>query len=87
MITDTEARRISSEWHGGGGTALYALSSTGAINTARADHGIVTEIIDEIEATTSYEELNPMTDMHALLDYVQTVGPRGPVDGWSTLTW
>ena len=91
MITDTEARRIASEWHGGQGSALYAFASTGAIREG-SDEGwdyneCAMEIYEEIAATTSYEELNPMTDMNNLLEYIQANGPRGPVPGWADLTW
>ena len=31
MLTDLQARKLASEWHGGQWTGLYALSSSGAI--------------------------------------------------------
>lgn len=91
MITNTEARKIASKWHGGGGTALYAFASTGAIDTARDDHDLLDEItsikrvLDEDYTTGRGAEDEDIAD---LLEYVtRTNGPRGPVDGWSTLTW
>lgn len=80
MITDTEARRIASSWHGGGGTALYAFASTGAIDTARADHDIKNEI------QTCYFYPDDMPGLRSLLAYVVHHGKRGPVPGWADLT-
>lgn len=88
MITDTEARRIASEWHGGGGTALYALSSTGAIDPERRK----AELADAYCQTPKSEGRNRQ-DIINLNTYcvvtciVADIETRGPVDGWSTLTW
>ena len=91
MITDTESRKIASEWHGGGGTALYAFSSTGAINTARADHDIIAEIndcrpdgesISELWKLVGYVYANSSTNPDDDEDIT-----RGPVEGWSKLPW
>ncbi len=46
MLTDLDARKIACEWHGGQGSALYALCSTGAIDTGRADHDVQEEITE-----------------------------------------
>ncbi len=98
MISDTEARRIASEWHGGGGTALYAFASTGAIDTARADHALTTEIDDCIayiddpsnRRDKHWTDDVALADRQKLLnlsDYVAKHGARGPVDGWGELSW
>lgn len=90
MITDTEARKIASEWHGGQGTALYAFSSTGAINTAREDHQLLHEIEDCISSLSierGAESPPELDDLFALRIYVGHTGNRGPVDGWGKLTW
>ena len=98
MITDTEARRISSAWHGGAGTALYALASTGAIDTARADHDIGNELRDCIEAQKplirngptiierrdAFHGFSQLTDLE---QYIYKYGPRGPQEGWADLSW
>lgn len=85
MITDTEARKIASEWHGGGGTALYAFSSTGAIDTARANHDIRQEILNDFASTVpGSDDAKNLID---LLKYTVDHRTRGPVDGWSSLTW
>lgn len=90
MIGHAQARRIACEWHGGGGSALYALCSTGAIDTARADHDLVAEINDNIQAernTLPTERADPMglTNLVNLRTYVRKHGKRGPVEGWSHL--
>lgn len=100
MITDTEARRIASEWHGGGGTALYAFASTGAILGRRDDEYDYNSAADEIRANlrdnqdqydrtelTNDEYFQNIDDLRGLLLYVLYHGPRGPQPGWSDLTW
>ncbi len=97
MITDTEARKIAAEWHGGGGTALYAFASTGAINTARTDHQLAGEVYENIldeRRRIGTDDPNPnnpehigLWDLEGLRVYVKAAGPRGPVPGWADLTW
>ena len=88
MITDAQARKIASDWHGGGGSALYALASTGAINTARADHDITAELgdcfADIADNPKRYQESDGI-DLHALATYVRKHRPRGPQPGWADL--
>jgi hypothetical protein len=84
MISDTEARRIASDWHGGGGTALYAFASTGAINTTRADHDIENEVLGCVNGALSQQD---KTDTLKLLAYINTHEDRGPQPGWSDLAW
>ena len=95
MISDLRARQIASEWHGGGGTALYALSSTGAILSWEARthceedstmNLAVSEISQELRELqqATYSERRALT---ALLAYVERNGIRGPVAEWSDLTW
>lgn len=95
MITDTQARTIAAQWHGGGGTALYAFASTGAIDTARTDHNLTEEcwrciagqqkvlangFLSDAEYVHDYEEIK------RLIDYVTTHKQRGPVPGWAELS-
>lgn len=82
MITDTEARKIASEWHGGGGTALYAFSSTGAIDTAREDHDIESEIRECINSASDEQEIEKLRDLLRYTDGQY----RSAVPGWSKLT-
>ena len=39
MISDAWARRTAAEWHGGQGSAVYLLASSGATHDARHDLG------------------------------------------------
>lgn len=77
MITDVEARRIACDWHGGGGSALYALCSTGAItdDTARECRNTM---------ATNGEVYGDLLDV---IDYCQEHGTRGPVPGWHESSW
>jgi hypothetical protein len=97
MISDLEARKIASEWHGGGGTALYAFTSTGAIDTGNKlvneIHGNVNGIQVRLndqgytakgQSMMLYIEIEPLMQ---LLEYVTHHGTRGPQPGWNDLTW
>lgn len=91
MISDTEARRIASDWHGGGGSALYAFASTGAIDTARADHDIAHELTETAKsesriAPEQRDDPAGFTNLINLRTYCRRHGKRGPVPGWADLT-
>lgn len=95
-ISDREARRIASDWHSSGGSALYALSSTGSIDTACGRHctgySAFKEINDSLDFINTYDGSyiypeSDVTDLYNLLTYVIGNGPRGPVDGWSHIPW
>jgi hypothetical protein len=85
MLTDAQARTIACSWHGGGGSALYAMCSTGAIDTARSDHDTRGEVVillwseDDEMADDDYQK------MQELEDYILLRGKRGPVPGWAKL--
>lgn len=83
ILRDKTARKIASQWHGGGGSALYALASTGAIDTGRIGHDVRAEIAE----CRSLDGLTARDNRHlwALDRYVQTKGTRGPVSGWATM--
>jgi hypothetical protein len=93
MITDAEARKIAYDWHGGGSTALYAFASTGAINTARADHDAAREITRSTMAykkpgTPGYAEWRKgMQDLGRLRVYLDHHGtrPAFTADEWNRL--
>lgn len=81
LITDSAARKIACAWHGGGGTAHYALCSSGAI---------VDGCAEEIERLTQWAMRCSARDefeLTALRAYVQDKGARGPIDGWSLMPW
>lgn len=87
MLTDTQARKIASEWHGGQFTALYALSSSGAIDhNQEALDPKASPILAEI-TDCKPEDDQSTGDLIGLLAYVIQNGPRGPVAGWSKLSW
>jgi hypothetical protein len=85
-MTDLKARRIACDWHGEGGSALYAFCSTGAINTARDDHDVAREIT-ECARSIQGKGGSDFTNLIDLRTYTRRNGPRGPQDGWSSLTW
>jgi hypothetical protein len=78
-LSDLQARIIASEWHSGRSSGLYALTSSGAILTS-PDPLYELQCIAR-QSTTAEDEIA------ALVDYIQTHGPRGPVAGWANLRW
>lgn len=75
IITDGQARRIASEWHGGQWSTLYSFTSTGAIDF----QPLKDEILFELRDTEDQDELK------ALMRYVRDKGPRERQEGWYTL--
>ena len=92
MLSDVEARRIASEWHGGVGSALYVLASTGAIVDGVSGE-IYRNILDERsrigtdDPDPSREDHQGLWDLEGLRSYVRESGRRGPVEGWGNLNW
>lgn len=82
MVTtpdDLRARRLAADWHGGGGSAMYILCSTGAITE---------ELADEInDCYPSAHDPEDFSDIEWLSLYVKERGTRGPIDGWNDLGW
>jgi len=72
-LSDLQARVIANTWHKGQSSDMYALASTGTI---REDFhpGLSPASLEQVE-------------IMALMEYIHTKGPRGPVDGWSDLSW
>jgi hypothetical protein len=77
FISDLQARVLAHAWHGGQGTALYSLTSTGAI---RPD--VFSELRDEL---TEPRRPGEEAELVALLAYCEHHDERGPVDGWAAL--
>lgn len=76
-LTDTEARRIAAEWHGGMSSPLYSLASTGAIRES-----VFREIAEDIDqATTAFDRW----ELDRLYRYAEEHGPREPLTGWHLL--
>jgi acyl-coenzyme A synthetase/AMP-(fatty) acid ligase len=91
-ISDLQARVIASQWHGGQSSALYSLASCGA-TVSRADdwedESPTDRLLSEIaqEGLSTLGMLPEQEELQALASYVECVGPRGPVEGWSDLHW
>ena len=76
MITDGQARRIASDWHGGMSSALYSLASSGAIDRER--------VRDEISRELQQLDVGEVRrELLALDKYVRTAGVRPAQAGWS----
>ncbi len=88
-LTDRQARDTASGWYSGGGSALYALLSTGAIDSAYWAHNIRAEIQECIAHTLSspYCTSDDRDDLRALLAYVERAGARPAVEGWTGMPW
>lgn len=80
-LTDLDARKLACDWHGGGGSALYALCSTGAMRqpALSAELGRARYV--------NGDDAPNAAELRALAAYVDRHGPRGPVAGWSDLPW
>lgn len=77
-ITDGQARRIASEWHGGMSSALCSLASSGAIDLDR--------VRDEISRKLWQLDVGEVRrELLALDKYVRTAGERSTQTGWSRL--
>lgn len=75
VLSDVEAQRIASSWHGGGGTALYQFASSGAIA------GSLIEEIDHTFNTTDPSTVD-FTALDDLREYAEHHGPRPAVPDW-----
>lgn len=73
IITDGQARRIASEWHGGQGSALYSLVSCGAIQD-----GLLAEITRRRESPIGARH---RFDLLALEKYVRSNSPDDSTPG------
>lgn len=83
-ITDGQARVIASQWHGGQFSALYTFASSGA-TVLWDDDWQSEDPLARIRGEIT-QDLNPEhPELEALLAYVERVGARSPVEGWSTL--
>lgn len=80
-LSDQQARRLAFDWHSGGGSPLYQLASTGAINSPDAQMFTA----GEIARTAAHAPDVYQPELAALLRYVQQHGTRPPVKGWSAL--
>lgn len=76
-ISHQGARVIASQLHDGQRTAMYALASSGAVNK--------NQLGNEINHVFQAEGTTPQMKkwLGALYEYVEAVGDREPVPGWS----
>jgi hypothetical protein len=75
MITDHTAQRTAQEWHGGGGSAIYAFASTGAITP-----DLCREIDNEItHLPTGHQDSTELANLWA---YARSTGEREAVPDW-----
>ena len=94
-MSDGEARFCATRWYGGMGSALYALSSTGAIVDrvfaeldeagAECTGEVVTDMYLAEEEYAGEARSRQAADLRQLDDlrrYVAFHGPRGPQVGW-----
>jgi hypothetical protein len=82
-IAHRTARRIASQWYDSQGSALYALSSSGALDPHRTH-----DIEGEINHCISHEQCpHERFELTRLRDYVNHHKPRGPVPAWSKMPW
>ena len=81
MISDTQAQRIASDWHGGGGSPLYVFASTGAIVDA-----LPAELRHNLQWCRAHRAEHAAAiaarELMSLRDYVNEQGERGPVADW-----
>lgn len=86
-ISDGTARRLASENHDGQASALYALSSSGAIRPEVADE--IAQTIRDARRGVVLGMYNEATrdqwiaELKTLAAYVLRSGSRGPVEGWA----
>jgi hypothetical protein len=87
VLYDEDARELAAIWHGGGGSAVYVLASTGAISDATVQE-LTREVQDlrELVKEGVYEERD-VDEVVSLLDYVIASGNRGEVRGWNDMEW
>ena len=83
MINHRTAQRIASEWHAGGGSALYVFASTGAIQQDPDTYHNRTARDVESEIDIQHMEIGGDTrELTHLLTYITHYGPRPAVPGW-----
>lgn len=92
MISDLEARRIASGWHGGGGSPSYQFLSVGRITPQLKEE--LEDAMSDIHFNAqrgnfppTHEVIIDVIELARLIDYVSFHGVRDFAFGWSGLTW
>ena len=80
LMSDAQARVTAMQWHGGGGSELYAFGSSGAVPWDAA--GLLGEIHEE---STRAAVPASREALKALGRYIEATPPRDPQPGWSNL--
>jgi hypothetical protein len=77
MLTENEARRIAAEWHGGQGSALYALASTGTVVAGASAEASACErqLRDGYDPGTGESIGQLLRDARGLVAYVESREP------------
>jgi hypothetical protein len=72
VISHSEARMIAADWHGGQWSALYALSSSGAVSggAAREAAGVLHLVACNLEDYT-WEDEESLTGLCDFLDHAE----------------
>lgn len=79
-VSDSGARVIASQWHGGQASDLYSFASTGYIGESLLD-----EIRREIQTAAEQGLSDSVAHLIALEQYVEGRGDTGEVAQWSQL--
>lgn len=79
-ISDSAARVIASQWHGGQASELYSFSSTGCIG-----EGLLDEIQRESRNAAEQQLYDYLVHLIALEQYVEAREDTDAVPGWSQL--
>lgn len=85
LVDLSRVRELAASWHSGMSSPLYALASSGAIVDGCAEE--VERAVSEAERFGRVDSLYSadVAPLRHLLIYVQSNGPRGPVEGWSDI--
>ena len=81
-ISDTTARIIAAQWHGGQSSELYAFVSTGAITPELRPEYWNAELLQTYQSAT----LDEREHLDWLGNYFLRLSPRPPVAGWAEKT-
>ena len=80
LFTDTEARIVASQHHGGQPSEMYAFASSGAIRV----EPLTDEVLREFDAAVAdAQRQEDALALNALARYVHYTGERKPVENWN----
>lgn len=79
MITETEARHIASEWHGGQGSPFYAFSSSGHVDRVGMERETA-ECLRLLTGSGQYSDEDIATESERLTTLREYVAAHHPYD-------